>query len=182
MSEAIAVEAPDLTGEILEALRVWKDASIWASELAFDDGARRCDFWTISPNTSGGFLATAYEIKISRADFRRDNHMKQRQARLFSDRFYYVAPAGLLKPEELPDWAGLVEFADGKLTQRVIAPHRCKEAPTWQLVVSLIRNSGEIRRDTDALRKELSYLRSKVREVKQKLVSAGQEPWKFGLF
>lgn len=173
---------PDLTGEILEALRTRHADSLWASELAFDGGARRCDFWTISANSSAGFQATAHEIKISRADFKRDTHAKQRQARLFSDRFYYVTPVGLIRPEELPDWAGLIEFADGVLTHRFPAPYRDKDAPTWQLVVSLIRNSGEIRRDTDVLRKEVLQVRRALKNAKAAIEKRGIKAWEVGLF
>ena len=83
----------NLTEEILEALVRSVGDAIFATELAFCQGARRCDFWTISANSSAGFKARAYEIKISRQDFKRDTAIKQREARLFSDQFYYVAPA-----------------------------------------------------------------------------------------
>lgn len=172
---------PDLTGEILAALVAQVGDAIWASELAFDGGARRCDFWTVSANSSAGFQATAYEIKVSRADFRRDTAMKQRQARQFSDRFYYVAPTGLIKPEEVPDWAGLIEFEDGKLSRKVDAPYRDKDAPTWQLVISLIRNSGQIRRDTDGLRKMNAYYRQVINGAKQIAEGKGIRPWELGL-
>ena len=173
----------DLTGEILAALIADGESKdcIWASELAFDGGARRCDFWTVSANSSAGFQAVAYEIKISRADFKRDTHAKQRQARLFSDRFYYVAPRGLLKPDDMPDWAGLIEFDEGALSMKVPAPHRDKDAPTWQLVVSLIRNSGIIRRDTDTLRKENAGLKRKIAYAADMIRAKGRQPWEFGL-
>lgn len=166
---------------IIEALAARHADEIWATELAFDGGVRRADFWALSAHASKGFLATAYEVKISRSDFRRDNHDKQRQARLFSDRFYYVTPPGLLEKRDIPDWAGLLEFADGSFRQRLPAPHRCKDAPTWQLLASLIRNSGEIRRDADLVQKERNALRSEVKDIEQKLRAAGLEPWKFGV-
>ena len=181
-AEQQETEPLDLASQILAALVEAQNDAIWASELAFDGGARRCDFWTISANSSAGFQAVAYEIKISRADFKRDTHAKQRQARLFSDRFYYVAPKGVIKPDELPDWAGLIEFDDGKLTRRVDAPHRDKDAPTWQLVVSLIRNSGEIRRDTNLLHKENGRLRRAFDNAKKKLRDKGLQPWEYGLW
>lgn len=172
---------PDLTAEILDALAAKQEDAIWASELAFDGGARRCDFWTISANSSAGFQAVAYEIKISRADFKRDTHAKQRQARLFSDRFYYVAPKGLIAPSDLPDWAGLMEYSDGILSVAVPAPYRDKDAPTWQLVVSLIRNSGMIRRDTDLMRKENSDLKRRLKYAAQTIEAKGRKAWEFGL-
>lgn len=168
--------------EILDLLIAGCDDSmIWASELALSTGARRCDFWTIAPWQSKGYLAIAYEIKISRADFRRDTHEKQREARLFSDRFYYVTPAGLLRPEEIPDWAGLIEIADGKKHTIVMAPLRDKDAPSWELIVSLLRNSGTVRRDADLIRKERDRLKRQLREASGRIRAAGKLPWQFGL-
>lgn len=174
-------QSSDLTGDILAALVASRGEGIWASELAFSGGARRCDFWTINANGSSGYSAVAYEIKISRQDFRRDSHQKQREARLFSDRFYYVAPKDLISPNDLPDWAGLIEFADASLRTRIQAPLRDKSAPTWELLVSLIRNSGEIRRDTDLVRKERNWLKSQLGDAAEKLRAAGLEPWRFGI-
>ncbi|MGV1801525.1 MmcB family DNA repair protein [Agrobacterium vitis] len=157
------------------------DTMIWASELALSSGARRCDFWTIAPWQSKGYLATAYEIKISRADFKRDTHGKQREARLFSDRFYYVTPVGLLKPEEIPDWAGLIEVSEGLRNVVLIAPLRDKDAPSWELIVSLLRNSGQIRRDADLIKKERDMLRATVKRASEKIRAEGKQPWQFGL-
>lgn len=169
-------------GDILDVLVAHTDDTmIWASELAMSTGARRCDFWTIAPWQSKGYLATAYEIKVSRADFKRDNHGKQREARLFSDRFYYATPPGMLKPEEIPDWAGLIEIHDGKTKIVVPAPLRDKDAPSWELIVSLLRNSGTIRRDADIVRKERDRLKRMVRDADTKLRAAGHMPWQFGI-
>lgn len=168
--------------EILDALVAdCDDTMIWASELALSTGARRCDFWTIAPWQSKGYLATAYEIKVSRADYRRDTHDKQREARLFSDRFYYVTPAGLLRPEEIPDWAGLIEIADGKKRIVVPAPLRDKDMPSWELVISLLRNSGQIRRDGDLIRKENARLKRMLKDAGERLRAAGKQPWQFGI-
>ncbi|MEW9535664.1 MmcB family DNA repair protein [Agrobacterium radiobacter] len=168
--------------EILDVLIAGCDESmIWASELALSTGARRCDFWTIAPWQSKGYLATAYEIKVSRADYRRDTHEKQREARLFSDRFYYVTPAGMLKTHEIPDWAGLIEISEGTRKIIVPAPLRDKDAPSWELIVSLLRNSGQIRRDADLIRKERDSLRYQVRKAAEKIREEGKLPWQFGI-
>lgn len=137
--------------------------TIWATELALGSGVRRCDFWTLHPHASKGYCATAYEIKVSRSDFRRDNAVKQREARLYSDYFYYVAPAGMIKPEEVPDWAGLIEAhetstGDIRFKTKLPAARRDKDSPSWELVVAIMRNSGEIRRDTDLLNDRIRVL------------------------
>lgn len=167
--------------DILAALIVRAGDSIFATELAMSGGDRRCDFWTISPNGSAGFHAVAYEIKISRQDFKRDHAVKQREARLYSDRFFYATPAGLVKKEEVPDWAGLIELDGDKLRTVVPAPIRDKDAPSWQFVVSLIRNSGQLHRDQDMLKKRLQYAERQVRDATKLLREAGLQPWRFGI-
>lgn len=170
-----------LAQEIVEALSKSLGDAIFATELAFCQGARRCDLWTISANSSAGFKARAYEIKISRADFRRDTAIKQREARLFSDQFFYVTPAGLIRSEEVPDWAGLIEYAAGKFKTVIHAPYRDKDAPTWELVVSLIRNSGEVNRDTDLLKLRLREAERKLAYARKMIEAKGRQPWEFGL-
>lgn len=173
----------DITADAIVAALVTKagDDSIYACELAFTGGARRCDFWTISPNGSAGYKAVAYEIKVSRQDFKRDTAIKQREARLFSDLFYYVTPPGLIRREEVPEWAGLIEFDGQHLSYRLQAPHRDKDGPSWELVVSLIRNSGKVNRDTDLLRKRCLFAERQLRDVESKLRAAGLQPWEYGI-
>lgn len=112
----------------------------------------RVDLWALNVAPSTGNTADAYEIKVSRSDFRRDSHKKQRGARLFADRFWFAAPVGIIPHEEVPDWAGLIEFswkcgthksAKPYLHHKVVipAPKRDKDGPSWGLVVSLLRHA-----------------------------------------
>jgi len=124
-------------------------------ELRFSSGfanESRCDFLAMNVAPSTGNTIDAYEIKVSRADFRRDTHKKQRSARLFSDRFWYIAPVGVIPAEDVPDWAGLMEvewhchkFAGAKpflrIKKTIPAPKRDKDAPSWGLVVSMVWNA-----------------------------------------
>ena len=183
IESASAEQQRSMTAEhILDALIAKAGDSIFASELQLSGGDRRCDFWTISPNSSAGFHAVAYEIKVSRQDFKRDHAIKQREARLYSDRFFYVAPAGMIKKEEVPDWAGLMEFDGESLRTVVNAPIRDKDAPSWQFVVSLIRTAGKINRDTDILKKRALHAERQVREASKKLRAAGLQPWQYGIY
>ena len=153
---------------ILEALRNRGATDhIQAEEFAFTGGNRRIDFWDIHVHPSKGHEATAYEIKVSRADFRRDTHVKQREARLWSDRFYYVTPKGMLKSEEIPDWAGLMEFDGQRLSIKVPAPKRDKDAPSWDVFVSLIRNSTAVRRERDPRIDHYNYLVSRNKQLEK---------------
>lgn len=156
----------------MDALRARYSGLIWAEELALSSGARRCDFWTLHPHASKGYRATAYEVKVSRADFKRETYKKQREARLFSDEFYYVTPPGLLSPDEIPDWAGLMEYNIEAGTWRTpsSAPRRDKDAPSWELVVSIMRFSGEVRRDTDLIRMENARLEESLKRANDQII------------
>lgn len=168
------------TRDILEALIGWNLDKIWASELPIDGGRRRIDFWTLEPTHSKGFRASAYEIKISRADFTRDSLEKQSGALIYSDRFWYVTPPGLLARQEISDWAGLQEF-DGK-TFRVVkrAPKAGKAEPSWSFIVGLLRSAGQTQRDTDLMRIQIGALQDSV--AKYKRIISGYERRQNGRF
>lgn len=53
---------------------------------------------------------TAIEIKVSRADFKRETEGKRRAWRAHTRRFIYAVPQGLLLPEEIPTGCGLWEI------------------------------------------------------------------------
>jgi hypothetical protein len=162
--------------EILDALIATSDDKIWASELALLAGGRRVDFWTLEPAASRGFRAQAYEIKISRGDFKRDSEDKQEGALSFADRFWYVTPPGLLKKEEIPTWAGLQEW-DGKLFNvRRKAPMRQKREPDWEFVVSLLRNSGDQRRDVGLLKAQVAFFQANAEQNRrQRTIAASYQ-------
>lgn len=110
-----------------------------------DISQRRIDMFMIS--SEKGNYTTAFEIKVSRGDFLRDikDEAKQRGARLYSSNFYYVAPKGMLNPEEIPMWAGLMEydFESGQFNTRIVAPLQSRNTPSWSLVCSLVRRVNE---------------------------------------
>lgn len=140
------------SGEITDYLIAKHQKDLWFEELRLSSGFAwqgRIDFLSLSVSPSNGNLATAYEIKVSKADFKRDTHQKQRGARLFSDKFFYIAPKGVITAEDVPDWAGLIEVTWKTVRSMprlmgkeiVPAPKRDKDQPSWGLVCSLIRNS-----------------------------------------
>lgn len=146
--------------EIIEALKTGRHKKdLVYEELRLSSGfalQSRVDLWALNVAPSTGNVADSYEIKVSRSDFRRDTHKKQRGARLFSDRFWYAAPVGIIPHEEVPDWAGLIEaewYCHNlrgskpylRLREVIAAPKRDKDGPTWGLVVSLLRQASKER-------------------------------------
>lgn len=57
---------------------------------------------------------TAYEVKVDRQDFLRDE--KWPGYRNYSHRLYFACPTGMIQPEELPDDVGLIWFNPEKGT------------------------------------------------------------------
>lgn len=74
----------------------------------------------------------ALEVKISRADYKKDTDEKRAAWFAVADRFAYVAPVGLIHPSELPPGCGLLEynpdaiFGTDKLKWKVVAPSRAE--------------------------------------------------------
>lgn len=175
---------PMTADDILDALIAVSHDKIWAIELPFRGSSTRIDFWTLAPVKSKGFRTVAYEIKVSKADFNRDSEAKQKGALEFSDRFFYVTPPGLLDRANVPDWAGLIEWhgAYPKQGFKVIKkpPIRDKSDPDWGVIVDVIRNSGQCRRDISLLAGELAFYKSQ--HERQKNVDAvknGRQTSKF---
>lgn len=110
-----------------------------------DIAQRRIDMFLIS--SEKGNYTTAFEIKASRTDFLKDikNELKQRGARMYATNFYYVAPKGMLKIEEIPVWAGLKEydFETDKFQNTIVAPLQSRNNPSWGLICSLVRRVNE---------------------------------------
>lgn len=114
---------------------------------------QRCDLFAVSPNKAN--RAICFEVKVSRSDFKNDikKEDKQTPARCFCNEFYYCTPKALLKKDEIPVWAGLIEFDLEQETIKDIygynnvhavyvkkAPAFDKVQPTWGMIVSAYRN------------------------------------------
>lgn len=78
-------------------------------------GPRRVDAWAIKKQFPS-FERRAYEVKVSRSDFFSEVHNpeKRQPALEISNRFYFVAPCGLILPNELPSDCGLIEVVISK--------------------------------------------------------------------
>ena len=113
---------------------------------------RSIDFWALNCWPSKGHHAIAYEIKRSRSDFLSDlkhANAKHRGAKAFSNEFYYVAPKDMIKVEDLPPWAGLIEvkaFTGGIIGLVKIHPAKVREKgePSWGLICSILRRRNKI--------------------------------------
>ena len=67
-------------------------------------------------------LTYEYEVKVSRCDFHKDSKKQDQNGNSKFDNilaggrtnyFYYIVPDGLVKPEEVPEFAGLIYAING---------------------------------------------------------------------
>lgn len=88
----------------------------------------RIDAWAMKRSWSKPCV-TAYEVKVSRADFLRDD--KWPGYLPYSNQFYFVAPSGVVLPDELPAEVGLllVSQTGTKLYTKKKAQHRAVDIP-----------------------------------------------------
>jgi hypothetical protein len=112
-----ATQAPH--HELGEALAQWLRSDgrvVWTNmQFCIDNpqGRHICrpDVFSIeATHNPDKITPTVHEIKVSRGDFLRDvaNPHKRGLYREISERFYYVAPDGMLSPQEMPESAGLI--------------------------------------------------------------------------
>lgn len=96
---------------------------------------RRIDVLLISHKRTGKVPREriALEIKVTRADFKRDTPEKRAAWMELTHKFAYVTPKGLITKAELPPGCGLIEYDPesffGKLAWKVNAPVRPNPKP-----------------------------------------------------
>lgn len=102
-------------------------------------------------NLSKSDIVTEYEIKVSRSDFfadfnktekhkvLEDAHLKGILNNDMPQYFYYATPKGLLSVDEIPDYAGLVEFNGSYFDKKKEAPklHSIKFQPEFWEVLAM---------------------------------------------
>lgn len=99
------------------------------------------DFVAVTP---GGSIIE-YEIKVSRADFLRDR--KKLRHEIYSlekpgnlpNRFWYATTPGIISLDDLPTWAGWMEWENGELRVRRPAPRMTITKQPTQIILRLAK-------------------------------------------
>jgi hypothetical protein len=163
-------EATVLLDAVQSCLHAKASEWIFLRELRVGTGfqgsaAQRLDGFALNCFPHTAMKRICYEVKTSRADFLAElkHPLKRRIGLRYSNEFYFVTPAGLLKHSELPIECGLIEASPfrgdtgGVLSPgeplahfdpahrvflRVVvpAPWRDTPGPTWQFVAGMLRN------------------------------------------
>ena len=131
-----------------------------------NSGAQRLDAFALNTLPHTAMKRVCYEVKTSRSDFLCElkHPLKRRIGMHYSNEFYFVTPADLVRASEIPAECGLVEagyatFAEWRqLIGRhsgffnydperrayciitVPAPWRDTPGPTWQLLAAMMLN------------------------------------------
>jgi hypothetical protein len=171
---AVALEnipAVRLLDVIERALHASRGEWLFFRELRVGTGRRngnlqRLDGFALNSLPHTGMKRVCYEVKVSRADFLTElkHPLKRRIGMRYSNEFYFVTPAGLVLPEEIPPECGLVEAGKAtpdqwrKLAPKQAgffyyqplaceyciitapAPWRDTPGPTWQLTAAMLRH------------------------------------------
>jgi hypothetical protein len=132
-------------------------------------GAPRLDGFALNTLPHTTMKRICYEVKTSRGDFLSElkQPLKRRIGMRYSNEFYFVTPAALVNPAEVPADCGLVEagYASPAEWRSLIsrhagffhydaqtraycmitipAPWRDTPGPTWQLVAAMLRNQHQ---------------------------------------
>ena len=140
-------------------------------ELRVGTGTRngslqRLDAFALNSLPHTAMKRVCYEIKTSRADFLCElrNPLKRRIGLRYSNEFYFVTPARLVGPTEVPAECGLIEAGQATPSQwrelfprhtgffsydvdaqaycmiTIPAPWRETPGPTWQFAAAMVRN------------------------------------------
>jgi hypothetical protein len=129
-------------------------------------GAQRLDAFALNTLPHLAMKRVCYEVKTSRSDFLSElkHPLKRRVGMRYSNEFYFVTPADLVRITEIPSECGLVEAGYATFTEwkgligrhagffnydpetraycmiTVPAPWRDTPGPTWHLVAAMLRN------------------------------------------
>ena len=123
----------------------------WATFQEFADGtggakARTIDLLAFNLWPSKGYQTVAYEVKVSRADFRRelDDPSKRAPWELLAHETWFAAPTGVISKAEVPEGWGLLEVSDdGKTKRTVRAMQRLRGTPPIAFTASMARRTTD---------------------------------------
>ncbi len=174
------MSAKETTQTILELLKVMHSPSRGRDEWALfpelnvgtgAKGGRWIDLWVVNMYPSKGNKKIAYEIKVSRGDFLREleDPLKRSGAEAVSNECYFVAPTGLIQPQELPEGWGLLELTTGSLRKKVSAPYH-EVKLTEAFIYSILRRSSRAEKQnppTAEVMNELARLRQLQAVIKE---------------
>lgn len=138
--------------ELLRMNRHPSDRGEWASfdevrnGTGFGRETRYMDLFAINCWPSKKFRSCAYEVKVDRSDFMREilDPSKRAFAEKVAMECWFATPAGLVKPDEVPEGWGLVTVdSAGKLKTLKMPAQRKPEPWPMSFIAALLRKSAD---------------------------------------
>lgn len=141
--------------DIRKLMHIRYAAPEWAlfEEVANGTGGsikRYADAIAVGLFPSRGLSIQGFEIKVSRSDLKSElmNPEKAEEIAQYCDRWWIVAPAGMVKPEELPETWGLVEAYENCLRNKKEAAKLEAKPLTRKFFCALARRAHEVNQST----------------------------------
>lgn len=108
--------------------------------FAYGKKERYFDFFVINTWPSQ-YCTIAFEIKVTRADFLNEMQQphKRNDAMKFSDQFFFVAPKGCIKEDEIPKDCGYMMATPGGFKTIKAAPYSKAELPDALFLAAILR-------------------------------------------
>jgi len=150
----------------------------WTSLGRFVDGVA----FNVWP--SKHHIIIAFEIKVSRSDFRAElkDPSKRAAAVKMADEFYFVTPKGMVQPSEIPHECGLMEVGESGVRIKLRPPkpdwrfmNKYPDAMPRGFAAALIRKMNpdtiDIRNRNDVIRQRrlIEILKGKMSATKDKV-------------
>lgn len=138
-------------------------------------GTRYADAVSVGLWASHGHAIEGFEIKVSRSDFL--NEMKQPEksepVMRYCDKWWLVAPKGMVTADELPTTWGLLELHDKLLRVKVKAPQLSPVSPTLGFFASLCRRRAGL--DEAMTEAHLAKYKAAIREQANKEAESARQ-------
>lgn len=156
-------------GDLVDRLHTRYPAPEWASFEELRDGPgfaqrRTIDFFTLNTWPSKGLGAIAVEVKVDRADFRRELDLPSKRSTIipYVKEFWFCAPKGVIPQAELPDGLGLLETWGGKLRATVRARQFSDRKPDAELFTVIARRCADDRERLRRGNEDFAEFRGKI--------------------
>lgn len=138
-----------LIAQRYEAVRSNRRALFFELRSGTGSGATQSlDAFVIDTWPSSGFTRYAFEIKVNRADFLHElaQPAKRQWGMSISNEFWFVCPADVAKPEEIPETCGfLMVSKNAKMLRKVVqAKHRESEDLDMLQIAAILRAAADM--------------------------------------
>lgn len=128
--------------------------------------SRRADAISMEFWPSNGCEIVGYEFKVSRSDWLNELKQPEKSQAIsqYCDRWYLVAPKGVLGIDELPSTWGYMQVSETRLIKKITAPKKNPIALDKLFMASLLRKNIEKYSDEKLLISKISMARKEIKE------------------